>query len=280
MQLFDAIWLGIIQGLTEFLPVSSSGHLRLMRALLNAEAESPLFFDILLHIGTLIAVGFVYRKTIIGIIQDTFAHLPKLFSAPKATLQASEGLRYILLTVIATFPTGIAGFLMRNAMDSDFFSPTIVGGLLLLNGAMLWSSKYADQRETTEKRAFSIAGIGPKEAFLIGIAQSIAILPGISRSGMTIVTALFLGARRMKAAEFSFLISIPAILGALVLKLTDPIAIENADIMPYLIGFISSALIGVIALLFLLKLVKKAQFHHFAFYCWLLGGSALAWSIF
>ena len=274
MQLLDAIWLGIIQGLTEFLPVSSSGHLRLMHAWLNTETEGDLFFDILLHIGTLVAVGFVYRETIVRVVKDAFAHLPKLVSGPRAALEASEGLRYVLLAVIATLPTGVAGVLMSDTMDSDFFSPTIVGGLLLLNGAMLWSSRYSEGREV-EGRALSVAGIGPREALFIGIAQSVAILPGISRSGMTIVTALFLGAQRMKAAEFSFLISIPAIAGALVLKLTDGVVIDSASVAPYAAGALISATVGVVALLFLLRLVKKAQFHHFAFYCWALGLTAI-----
>ena len=277
VTLVEAAILGTVQALTEFLPVSSSGHLRLGAAWLNVDGGHDLLFDIVLHLGTLGAVLGIYRARIVSLVADLASNLGAMRQGLRGWLEASEGARMLALTVIATLPTGLIGVALSDPLEGDAVGPRVVGALLVLNGAVLWYSKrFGEDREVPE-RPLSIGGIGPREAFLIGIAQGVAVLPGISRAGMTIVCALALGARRLKAAEFSFLLSIPAILGASVLSF-DVAAIRASDAAAatYALGALVSALVGVAALLFLLRLLRDAHFHRFALYCWLLGAAAIA----
>ncbi len=274
-----AAGLGVVQALTELLPVSSSGHLRLAHDLFDLHVDDSLLFDILLHVGTLVAVVAVYRQTLGRMTLDALQGLPKLRHGLRSALEQSEGLRFVMLVVLATLPTGVMGVLLGDVLSSDAIGAPIVGGLLLLNGAILWSSKYIDREPATD-RALSIAGIGPREALIIGVAQGIAILPGISRAGMTIVTALLLGAERMKAAEFSFVLSIPAILGATVLEFDpDALSAGSGEQVAYVVGGITAAVVGVLALKLLLRLLRGARFHQFAWYCWAVGATALVWSL-
>ena len=277
MTLVEAAILGTVQALTEFLPVSSSGHLRLGAAWLNVDGGHDLLFGVVLHLGTLGAVLGIYRARIVSLVADLASNLGAMRQGLRGWLEASEGARMLALTVIATLPTGLIGVALSDPLEGDAVGPRVVGALLVLNGAVLWYSKrFGEDREVPE-RPLSIGGIGPREAFLIGIAQGVAVLPGISRAGMTIVCALALGARRLKAAEFSFLLSIPAILGASVLSF-DVAAIRASDAAAatYALGALVSALVGVAALLFLLRLLRDAHFHRFALYCWLLGAAAIA----
>ncbi len=274
-----AALLGLIQALTEFLPVSSSGHLRLAHSLLGLNVTFDLFFDIVLHVGTLVAVFFVYRDRIAHLLAGVARGIAALPGGMRNALEAHEGLRYLALLIIATLPTGVIGVLLSDVVDSDIFSVPIVGGLLLFNGVILWTSKrwsYEDPVDTPDGAPrdglLSVGGISWRDALIIGIAQGVAVLPGISRAGCTIVCALALGSSRMRAAEFSFFLSIPAILGAVVLKL-DPEALSAADFTPgpYIVGAVVSAVAGVMALTLLLNVVRKARMHQFAWYCWALG---------
>lgn len=275
MTIPEAIVLGLVQALTEFLPVSSSGHLRLARELLGAQAEFALGFDLLLHIGTLVAVVAVYRGTIARVAVDAVRGLVAMTRGPVAALEKHEGLRFAILVVIASVPTGIIGLTLDDLVEGTFVTAPVVGALLLVNGVMLWVARRDDGEEPGERR-WAVAGIGPREALLIGLAQGIAVLPGISRSGATIVMALALGARRMKAAEFSFLLSIPAIAGAAVLKLDSGLFdVAPGEAMAWGIGAVTSALAGIGALVFLLGTLRRARFHRFSFYCWALGTFAI-----
>lgn len=277
MNLVDAALLGTVQALTEFLPVSSSGHLRLGAAWLDIEGGHDLLFDIVLHLGTLAAVLGIYGARIATLVRDLGAKLGALRQGPRAWLEASEGARMLLLTLVATLPTGVIGLLLSDPLEGDAVGPRMVGALLVLNGGVLWYSKRFHDEGEAPDRPLSIGGIGPREALLIGIAQGVAVLPGISRAGMTIVTALALGAKRMKAAEFSFLLSIPAILGASVLAFDlDAVRASASGADAYVVGALVSAGVGVAALLGLLRLLRAAQFHRFAVYCWLLGALAIA----
>jgi undecaprenyl-diphosphatase len=283
MNAVDAAVLGTIQALTEFLPVSSSGHLRLGSAFLGLEEGHDLLFDIVLHLGTLLAVVGVYRKRIGFLLADVFRHLGDLRYGVLGWLERSEGTRYAMLVVLATLPTGVIGVLMKSVISGDSIGVRAVGGLLLVNAVLLAVSKRfpgaeapSDPKGIDAQRPYSVGGIGPREALLIGIMQGLAVLPGISRSGATIVTALALGAWRMKAAEFSFLLSIPAILGATLVEFDlDAIAAASGGVQVYLLGAVVSAAVGVLALLGLLRLLRSAQFHHFAWYCALVGLAAL-----
>lgn len=286
-----AALLGVIQALTEFLPVSSSGHLRLAHALFGLDVEFDLFFDIVLHVGTLAAVFLVYRGRIGALLAGVGRGLAALPSGAASALRSHEGLRYLLLLIIATLPTGVMGVLLSDLVDSDAFSIPVVGALLVVNGGVLWLSRrwaYDEEAseggeladDTAERPLLRVGAIGWREALLIGIAQGIAVLPGISRAGSTIVCALALGTQRMRAAEFSFFLSIPAILGAVVLKF-DPVALRAVefDAGPYVVGALVSAVAGVLALSGLLNVVRAAKMHHFAWYCWILGLVALAYGL-
>lgn len=277
--MITAALLGLVQALTEFLPVSSSGHLRLAHAFAGFDAPDDLLFDIVLHLGTLVAVVLVYRARVGTLLTDVVRSLRTATRCVPTALREHEGLRYLLLLVIATLPTGIIGVLLSDIVDSDAFSVPVVGGLLLLNGGILWASKRfgSDDDGEGDPRSISVGGIGIREALIIGVAQGLAVLPGISRSGSTIVCALALGANRMKAAEFSFFLSIPAILGAVVMEF-DPAAITAGPggAQVYIVGALVSAGAGIVALRVLLGVVRAARLHHFAWYCWILGVVALA----
>lgn len=274
MSLLDALWLGILQALTEFLPVSSSGHLRLAHALLGAQAPDDLLFDLMLHVGTLAAVVVVYRRDLAKLIYETATGLRALPGGIRTAFETHEGLRLTLLLGLATLPTGVIGVLLKDLLEGDALGVRAVCALLILNGGVLWLSR----RPAKSHRAdgpFSVAGIGPWQALAIGVAQGIAVLPGISRSGMTIVTALLLGADRMRAAQFSFLLSIPAILGAVMLKVGDTSFALDGNGAAYALGTATSAVGGALALWQLLRMLRAAQFHHFAWYCWALGAGGL-----
>lgn len=279
--MLESALLGLIQALTEFLPVSSSGHLRLGHAWLGFEAPDDLLFDIVLHLGTLVAVLLVYHKRVGALLAGLGRGLAATKGGIRSALEAHEGLRYFALLVLATLPTGVLGILLKDVVDSEAFGVTHVGIMLLINGCILFASRrFTGSDEDGDAHPLSVGGIGPREALIIGIAQGLAVMPGISRSGSTIVTALVLGASRMKAAEFSFFLSIPAILGAVVLEF-DPAAMSAGPggTTPYIVGALVSAGAGVVALIALLGVVRAAKLHHFALYCWALGTVAIGWSL-
>jgi undecaprenyl-diphosphatase len=281
MPLLDAIWLGIVQGLTEFLPVSSDGHLTLAHILLGAQGSEDLFFDLMLHLGTLVAVFTVFGRDVVHFGGEALRGLSTIPARGlSGALEDSEGLRLLLLIVIASVPTAIIGLLLKDAVESHAFGLSAVAGMIMLNGVTLWSARSAPQHVHVEPRPRTVAGIGPWQAFLIGIAQGLAVLPGISRSGSTIVASLWLGAERERAAQFSFLLSIPAILGAFVLQL-DRESLQHAadNPLPYVVGTLISAVVGVVALRVVIRLLRAARFHHFAWYCWALGAVALVTSL-
>jgi undecaprenyl-diphosphatase len=276
MSLLDALWLGVVQGLTEFLPVSSDGHLALAHAFLGASSSEDLFFDLVLHLGTLFAVLLVFGRDLVHFTRDALVALRAL---PKhglrATLAQSEGLRLGVLMVLALVPTAVIGLLLKKPVEEHAFSSAGVAALIFVNGVTLWLSRYAPLLAPSETGALHAIGLTPMRAILVGIAQGLAVLPGISRSGSTIVALLLLGAQRDRSAQFSFLMSIPAILGAFVLTLDrGSLAAGLADPAPYLLGTAVSAVVGVVALRAVVGLLHAAQFHHFAWYCWGLGGLA------
>ncbi len=266
MELYQGIILGVLQGLTEFLPVSSSGHLVLGQIFFGM-TESQLIFDISVHVGTLLAVIVVYLKDIGSILKSTINAAPKLFSPAKfsAAWQEDPNLRFAGFIIIGSIPTAIIGLFLKEFEHVLFSSMLLVGCMLILTGTILWLSKrfYGDKK--TEKQ------LGFKNAIGIGIIQGLAVIPGVSRSGSTIATGLFFGLSRDQAAKFSFLLSIPAIVGAEILGIKD-IVEQGLSIDPVTIyATITSFIIGLIALKILLKLVHSGKFHLFAPYCWLVG---------
>ena len=267
MNLIQAVSLGIIQGLTEFLPVSSSGHLVLMQNLLGLQ-EPELLLDICLHMGTLLAIIIVFFKDLSDLLVTLFKTPKKIKAAGslKSLYEDDETFRLGILIVCGCISTALLGILFSKAADALYGSVAIVGVALLVTGVVLWMTRYMATirgRSQLEMRLL--------DAFIIGIVQGLAIIPGLSRSGSTIAAALFLGVNREVAGRFSFLLSLPAIVGALVLSLHANVVATNVPFYLILVGSIVSGVVGYLSLIILLKVVKKGKFSYFAPYCWVIG---------
>ena len=275
MTTLEAIILGIIQGLTEFLPVSSSGHLVLFQKMFGLK-QAELFFDVGVHLGTLAAVIVVFRLEIKKIITA----LVQLISLPwpkETTLQKVESdlqLKMALLIVIGSIPTALLGLLFAGIADRLFASGLITGLMLIVTGLLLWLTRRT-RASVGQARSDRLT---PKNAFIIGIVQGLAIIPGISRSGSTISIGLLLGIDREMAARYSFLLSIPAIIGAGLWSLKNGLFHTDLAIRAALLGAFTAALVGYAALKSLLQLVKKGHLYVFAPYCWLVGLLAIIFS--
>lgn len=259
MTYFDAVVLGLVQGLTEFLPVSSSGHLVIAQQILHVR-EPGVFLEVTLHVGTLLSVLIVYRRKLLSLLVG-------LFKADR------DALRYIGLLALASVPAAIVGFTLQDTIEAAFKAPAITGVMLLVTGGILWST-----RSVEKERPSSRGTPGWALALAIGVAQSFAILPGISRSGSTIATGLWGGLPGATAAEFSFLMSVPAIAGAALLQAKD----MSADVAVIgtghlIVGFITSLVAGIVAIKALVWLLRKQEFHRFAYYLWPVGLLFLAW---
>ena len=254
MSYFDAIILGIVQGLTEFLPVSSSGHLVMTQTFLGVPAPG-VFLEVALHVATLLSVMVVYRAKLGQLVVGAIG-------------RDQESLRYIGLLVLATIPVAIIGLLFKDQIEAAFDTPYVTGFMLLVTGFILWSTTWgARERPHFVPR--------PVHAVAMGLAQTLALLPGISRSGSTIAAGLWTGLEGEKAAEFSFLMSLPAVGGAAILQATDLQAAAFTG--PLVAGFLAALLAGVAAIKSLVWLVRRQGFHHFAWYVWLAGAGFLAY---
>lgn len=267
MDFLHAAALGIVQGLTEFLPVSSSGHLVLFQNLFGFH-EPELFFDICLHVGTLIAIFLVFWKEILAILTTLF-RLPVLIRQSgglKPLFESNESVRIALLIVLGTIPTGILGVFFQGVADQLFSSVRTVGGMLIITGTLLWITR----RHVALGRP--VLALTFKDAITIGFIQGLAIIPGISRSGATISAALLMGVDREVAGRYSFLLSIPAIIGALVMGLeADMLKQSSVGLGMVLFGTAMAAIVGYVALVVLMRLVRKGKLSVFSPYCWTIG---------
>ena len=269
MTLLEAIFLGILQGLTEFLPVSSSGHLVLAQKYLGLN-EPLVFFDVMLHVGTLAAVLVVYRGTIVRLVLGGFSTFgdKQFYRKPIVTVRSSQEFMFIWLILLGSIPTGIIAVLFKTQLESLFNEVRLVSMMLILTGIILQLPRL--RKQNTDSTDSTIEKLKTWQAPLIGIAQGCAITPGISRSGSTISLGLFLGIPAKTAAEYSFLLSVPAILGAVALKISDigdttiPIGIMAA-------GMLTSFIVGYVALRFLLVMLNRGKFSLFSYYCIALG---------
>ncbi|MFH1137834.1 MAG: undecaprenyl-diphosphate phosphatase [Pseudomonadota bacterium] len=265
MSIVGAIVLGLIQGLTEFLPVSSSGHLVLGQRLLGF-TEPEILFDVILHLGTLTAVFVVFFQEIIGLAWEA-VHLPVLLFKPStwaASWRNRPNLRMLAFIIAGSVPTGLIGLFFKDSFESLFGSPLAVGVALVFTGIVLLGTSMVKTQGRNLSR-FRIL-----DAVAVGLAQGLAITPGISRSGLTISTALFMGVDREVAARYSFLLSIPAIVGALALELHSAGA-SQIGLLEFGLGFLAALFSGLMALALLLRIVKKGKLHYFGFYCLPLG---------
>lgn len=273
MAALKAIILGLVQGLTEFLPISSSGHLVLGQHLFGLETPEILF-DVLLHLGTLVAVLIVFRREVLDILAE-LVKLPGRITSRHALAAAWREepiFRLMVLIIIGSVPTAALGFSLKELFEALFGSTLAVGAALLATGTVLFLTKLVKP----EGRA--ISGFRVIDALAIGLAQGLAIAPGLSRSGLTISAGLFLGLDRQLAARYSFLLSLPAILGALGLEALSagPGAFGSFEIGA---GFLAALAGGLLALIVLLELVRRGRLHYFAYYCWPAGLVVLGWRL-
>ena len=265
MTILEAVVLGIIQGITEFLPVSSSGHLALMQHFLGLR-EPQVFFDVMLHLGTLGAVIIVYKQSIQHLAGVGFSTVmnPRFYRHPATYINGSVDLKLIWFILIGSVPTGVIAIAFKQQLEALFVKPTIVAVMLMTTGVILQLPRL--RGNTVQEDCPLRFWHSP----LIGIAQGLAVTPGISRSGATISMSLLLGISPKKAARFSFLLSIPAILGAVLLKLKDVVSI-SVDITAVVVGTLTSFLVGYIALRVLLAMLDRGKFSGFSYYCFALG---------
>lgn len=266
MSFWEGVILGIIQGLTELLPVSSSAHLVIAQSLIKGFHQPGVLFDVILHLGTLLAVIFFFRKEIFDI---TMALIP-LKWRPASCCHEDSGLigarrKLALLIIIGTVPAGIMGVLFRDEIHRLFESVEITAVMLLITGVLLFASDNIKNANRLEDK-MNIA-----DSVLIGIAQGIALIPGISRSGSTIAFGIFRGIDRETAARFSFLLSIPAITGAAVLESRYVTSVPLSDLPTYGMGFLMAAVTGFLSLKFLFLILKRKGLKVFAYYCWFAG---------
>jgi len=257
----DALILGIVQGLTEFLPVSSSGHLVLGQALLGVRV-SGIAFEVTVHLATTAAVLWVYRRRVIDLTAG-------------AMRGDGESWRYVGLIALASVPAGLAGFLGRDFFEPFFERPLVAAALLLVTGVLVWSVKYSAPRATDDQ------GPGPRTALWVGVAQALSIFPGISRSGATLAAGTWRGVTATRMAEFSFLMSVPAILGASLLQLGAARAeLDSNGGAALAIGFVAALFAGIVAIRIFVGMLRHRTFHWFAVYCWAAGGAYLIAALF
>ena len=266
MSLLSAILLGLIQGVTEFLPISSSGHLAIAENLLHmsGSSEVPGFFDVLLHLGPLVAVFIAYWSDIREMVIELFYGVRDLAQRSTPT-PAPPARRLILLIIVGTLPL-FAVLPIKDAVESLSGNMYFVAGALLVTGCLLFASDRVRPGRKTEKSATLL------DVLLVGVAQAIATCPGISRSGTTITAGCFVGFERRFAVRYSFLMSIPAILGANILSLKDAVTdIIWADVPVYLVGVAVAAAVGYVCIRLLKMIADKGKFGFFAYYCWAVG---------
>lgn len=260
MDIIDAIFLGIVQGLTEFLPVSSSGHLEIAKAILGDTSvpEESLMVTVVLHFATALSTVVVFRKEVMEIIRGLFS------------FSWNEEFQYSIKIIISMIPAALIGVLFEEEIESFFGGAlTFVGFMLLITALLLW---LADKAKNTGKP------VTYKDAFVIGVAQAIAILPGISRSGATISTSVLLGNDKTKAARFSFLMVVPLILGKIAKDLlSGDLAGSTVDFVPLLAGFVAAFIAGFAACTWMIELVRKSKLSYFAVYCFLVGTIAITY---
>ncbi|MTI22070.1 undecaprenyl-diphosphate phosphatase [Fulvivirga sp. RKSG066] len=255
MTLIEAIILGIIQGLTEFLPVSSSGHLELGAIVLGLETSNNLLFSIIVHAATALSTIVVFRKEILTLIKDLFA------------FKWNESTEYIAKIAVSMIPVFIVGVFFEDKVEALFSGQILlVSSMLFVTGLLLLISHYTKPKDGSVTFGKSI---------IIGLAQAIAIMPGISRSGSTITTALFLGVDRSKAARFSFLMVLPPILGAALLKTLELMDSgttlgSNISTLALIAGFIAAFVAGLLACTWMIRLVRKGKLVYFAIYCFVI----------
>ena len=263
MDWLQALILGLVQGLTEYLPVSSSGHLAIGSYLFGIEGEENLAFTVAVHVATVLSTLVILWKEIDWIFRGLFK------------MQLNDETRYVINIIISMIPVGIVGVFFKDTVENIFGSGLLIVGCMLLLTAMLLTFSYYAKPRQKEK-------ISLRDAFIIGIAQACAVMPGLSRSGSTIATGLLLGNKKEKLAQFSFLMVIPPILGEALLDILKAVKGEEPfggiDTMPLIIGFLAAFISGCLACQWMINVVKKGKLIYFGIYCAIAGAITIACS--
>ena len=265
MTYLSSFLLGLVQGLAEFLPISSSGHLSIAQNLLGLNTEIPEFFDVLLHLGTLVAVFVAYWRDICDMVAELIHGVGDLVHGTTPR-QVPPARRLILLIIVGTLPLFIL-LPIHKQVQALSNNMVFIGAALVVTGFLLFACDLVRKGKKTERTA-TIADV-----LVVGLGQAIATMPGISRSGMTITTGCFMGFERKFAVRFSFLLSIPAVLGANILSLKDALGagIIWAEVPMYVVGVITAAVVGYACIRLLRLVAEKGRFGAFAYYCWAVG---------
>lgn len=275
MGYIEAIILGLVQGLSEFLPISSSGHLALLENLFEIKEDSVIFFAVLLHIGTLVSIFIVYHEDIYALIKELFLLFKDIFTGKGLRIEERPIRKLGIMIIVSSIPTAIMGLLFSDYIDRIFGSLTVISICWIITGFILL---FSEKLNINKKE---IEGMKYRNAIFVGICQGLAIMPGISRSGSTIVGSLVTGLKREFAVEFAFLISIPAILGSAILEFPKAIkaGIEPSTIGPMIVGFLVAAISGYFAITTMIRIVSKHRMRYFSYYVWILGLGTFIYSV-
>jgi undecaprenyl-diphosphatase len=277
LGVLHAVFLGIVQGATEFLPVSSSGHLVLFENIFdfNPQTSEMLLFDLSVHVGTVVAIFVVFRKSLCDFFRNFLAS-GKYGKTPIEIYKRSPSVHILILAILATCVTGVLGILLEEKFAAARGNLKLVAAMWLVTGTLLLITDWR------KKTRLGLRQFGLIAAVIVGLAQSAAIMPGISRSGATICAAILVGLHRRWAVEFSFMIAIPAILGAALIQTVKDfgqISSGNLPVIPVLAGSAAAAITGILALKLLIRTSRKANLKYFAFYCYLLGAIVLVYPL-
>lgn len=263
MELLESFLLGILQGITEFLPVSSSGHLVLAQELLNRDLNRGITFEIVVHFGSLFSILIYFHKRIADILRNVFNFLIRP-TEWKANWNDNYDMRISFYILISMIPAGFVGFTLKDTLESAFSNPALVSTMLLVTGFILYTNKFVDAKKES---------VTPTKALLVGIAQAFAMIPGISRSGTTITIGTLIGIKRGDVAEFSFLMLLPVLAGAMLLEAREMVSVggEGFDFPSLTVAFLASLVSGYYSLKYLIRIFKSKGLHYFAYYCWTVG---------
>jgi len=265
LDLLKSILLGLVQGLSEFLPISSSGHLVIFAEILNFHEEG-IAFEVFVHFGTLLSIFVAFRKELLKMIKAPFAVWINKNEDP----ELKEYLRWDLFVLIATIPAGVIGLAFKDQIEMAFSNVLLVYFMLAITGLIMTITPKLKNKGTP---------FTATNTFIIGFAQAFAILPGISRSGSTIFAGLAQGIDREKVAPFSFIMSIPAVFGAVLLKVKDllEVGIDSSGIINYTAGTLVAFISGYLAIIWLLDIVKKGKLQWFGYYCFIVSAAGIIW---
>ena len=275
MTYIQAAILGIVQGLAEFLPISSSGHLALLQYFFGVEADSVLIFTVMMHVGTLVSVFIIYRKDIWALILELIDTIKDICTGKGPRINSSPMRRMGFMIIVATIPTALIGLIFEDFFESLYASIVSIAIGLIFTGIILF---VAERMGKSDKGPMEMKW---RHAIFIGVMQGIAICPGVSRSGSTLFGSLISGLKREFAVEFVFLISIPSILGSVILEMPDALA-EGMDASiagPLIVGVILSALSGIFAIKAMIKVVSNKRLIGFTIYVWIVAACVLGYSL-